>query len=299
MSAKRILISATVAGVIAAGLATSHVNFHAAGQDAAGVEALQKAHVLERLIERTSAPAKGTAPSFVVDPAWPKPLPHNWVIGDVGGIYVDRHDHIWVYHRPRALSSTDSGAQGAEGKDDKGNPISALGFRRPYGRLSWCCTPAPSVLEFDKAGTLLQAWGGPGDPGFLEKRCRQEDGCFWPAREHGIFVDQNDFVYLAGNGQAQNFHGQFPWAPSFGNDSHVLKFKMDGTFVLQIGSAGAKGPNSNDTNGGINGTPQPYWPADTTVDPKTNLAYIADGADFKEGIEAFFDKRQAKFSGER
>jgi len=137
--------------------------------------------------------------------------------------------------------------------------------------------PAPSVLEFDKAGNLLQAWGGPSDPGFLEKKCRQQDGCVWPAREHGIYVDQNDFVYIAGNGQARNFHGQYPWAPNFGNDSQILKFKLDGTFVMQIGTAGAKGPNSNDTNGGVSGTPEPYWPADMTVDPKTNLMYIADG----------------------
>ena len=38
-----------------------------------------------------------------------------------------------------------------------------------------------------------------------------------------------------------------------------------------------KKPNSNDTNGGINGTPQPYLPADFTVDPKTNIMYVADG----------------------
>ncbi len=250
-----------------------------AQKSSGGVEALQKAHVLERLVEEmpNQHQGTGTAPSFVADAAWPKTLPHNWIIGDVGGLYVDQHDHIWVYHRPRSITSTDSGAQGVAGKDAKGNDISALGFRRPYGQLSGCCTPAPSVLEFDKAGNLIQAWGGPGDPGFLEKRCRQQDGCFWPSREHGIFVDQNDFVYLAGNGQARNFHGQFPWAPNFGEDSQVLKFKKDGTFVYQIGNAGAKGPNSNDTHGGINGTPQPFWPADMTVDPKTNLLYIADG----------------------
>jgi hypothetical protein len=237
------------------------------------------ASVVERLIERSAPVAVGDseAPHFAVDPAWPKPLPHNWTIGDIGGLYVDTHDHIWVYHRPRALASTDAGALGEGGRDARGNPISVLGHPRPYGRMSGCCIPAPSVLEFDQAGNLLQAWGGPGDPGFLENRCRQEDGCYWPAREHGIYVDHNDFVYVAGNGQAQNFHGQFPWAPDFGNDSQVLKFKADGTFVLQIGSAGAKGPNSNDTNGGINGTPQPFLPADMTVDPKTNYLYIADG----------------------
>jgi DNA-binding beta-propeller fold protein YncE len=242
-------------------------------------EALNNASVNQRLTERTPphVPATGAAPSFVVDPAWPKPLPHNWIIGDVGGLFVDSHDNIWVYHRPRALADTDAGALDVAGKDAKGNPISVLGHPRSFGRLAECCIPAPSVLEFDKAGNLLQAWGGPGDPGFLEKRCRQEDGCFWPSREHGIYVDQHDFVYVAGNGQAVNFHGQFPWAPNFGNDSQVLKFKTDGTFVYQIGRAGAKGPNSNDTNGGINGTPQPFLPADMTVDPKTNRLYIADG----------------------
>ena len=243
------------------------------------VEVINKAAVAERLVERSAphVPSTGKAPSFVVDPAWPKMLPHNWIIGDIGGLYVDQHDNIWVYHRPRALDSTDAGALGEAGKDEKGNPISVLGHARRYGQVSGCCIPAPSVLEFDKAGNLLQAWGGPGDPGFLEKKCRVQDGCTWPSREHGIYVDHNDFVYVAGNGQAVNFHGQFPWAPNFGDDSQVLKFKTDGTFVYQIGRAGAKGPNSNDTNGGINGTPQPYLPADMTVDPKTNLLYIADG----------------------
>lgn len=264
---------------------------------AAAVDALAKTMAAERLVERTKPrPAgSGTAPSFVVDPGWPKPLPNNWIIGDIGGLYVDRQDHIWVYHRPRSLDSTDSGAQGEAAKDAKGNPISAMGHARRYGQLSGCCVPAPSVLEFDKDGNLVQAWGGPGDPGFLEKRCRAEDGCVWPAREHGIFVDHNDFVYVAGNGQAVNFHGQFPWAPNFGDDSHVLKFKKDGTFVYQIGTAGFKGPNSNDTHGGVNGTPQPYLPADMTVDPKTNLLYIADGYGNRRVLIA--DAATGKYAG--
>jgi DNA-binding beta-propeller fold protein YncE len=273
----KVLTYVAVAGAI--GVAYFGPMYAAGDGTRTAADALRKAGVLERLIVRTPPRASktGAAPSFVADPGWPKPLPHNWIIGDVGGLFVDQHDHIWVYHRPRALDSTDAGALGEAAKDAKGKPISVLGHPRPYGQLAGCCIPAPSVLEFDMAGNLLQAWGGPGDPGFLEKRCREQTGCFWPSREHGIYVDQNDFVYVAGNGQAVNFHGQFPWAPNFGNDSQVLKFKMDGTFVYQIGKAGAKGPNSNDTNGGINGTPQPYLPADMTVDPKTNYMYIADG----------------------
>lgn len=238
-------------------------------------EALQKARVLERM--PAYATASENAPGFVLDPAWPQPLPNKWVIGDVGGITVDSKDNVWVLQRPRSLSSTDSGTQGAAGKDGKGMPISALGHPRPDGPLNDCCAPAPSVLVFDAAGKLVNSWGGPADPQFLERKCRPEDGCTWPAREHGIHVDHNGFVYIAGNGQAANFRGQYPWAPNFGNDSHILKFKSDGTFVMQIGAAGAKGPNSNDVKGGLGGTPQLYWPADMVVDPKTNILYIADG----------------------
>src|SRR5258708_25118569 len=85
------------------------------GQKSA-MDALQKAKVLERLAESRSDSQKGGAPRFVLDPAWPKPLPHRWIIGDVGGIYVDRADHISAYHRPRSLGSTHSGTQGAPGK---------------------------------------------------------------------------------------------------------------------------------------------------------------------------------------
>jgi DNA-binding beta-propeller fold protein YncE len=267
-----------VAGILTAVLAAPHSGLGQgtqSGSDAAGV--LTKSGAIDRLAERTAphVPPTGAAPSFIVDPGWPKPLPNNWRLGQIGGLYVDRHDTIWVYHRPRSLTSTEAGALGIAGTDAKGNPVSALGHPRPFGQYSGCCIPAPSVLQFDKAGNLLRAWGGPADPGFLEKKCRQQDGCHWPAREHGIYVDHNDFVYISGNGE--DFTGQFPWAATFGDDSHVLKFTADGTFVLQIGHAGAKGPNSDDINGGINGTPQLYLPSDMTVDPKTNRLYISDG----------------------
>src|SRR5213596_1919957 len=42
---------------------------------------------------------------------------------------------------------------------------------------------APPVLEFDAAGKLLTSWGGP------------SGGAVWLGREHGIFVDANDFIW--------------------------------------------------------------------------------------------------------
>ena len=39
----------------------------------------------------TPAPSHaGDIPTFAVDASWPKPLPNNWILGQVGGITVDR-----------------------------------------------------------------------------------------------------------------------------------------------------------------------------------------------------------------
>ena len=51
---------------------------------------------------------------------------------------------------------------------------------------------------------------------------------------------------------------------------------MDGNFKMRIGGT-PTGPNSNDTHGGMNGTPLLYQAADMVVDPATNRLYIADG----------------------
>ena len=46
-------------------------------------------------------PALAEGPKFKVDPFWPKPLPNNWIIGQVGGMSIDSNDNIWVFQRPR------------------------------------------------------------------------------------------------------------------------------------------------------------------------------------------------------
>src|SRR5260370_27653345 len=40
------------------------------------------------------------APKYRVDPFWPQELPNNWIVGQIGGLAVDREDHIWVLQRP-------------------------------------------------------------------------------------------------------------------------------------------------------------------------------------------------------
>jgi hypothetical protein len=70
-------------------------------------------------------------PRFEVDASWPQ-LPNNWVLGQVPGIAVDRHDHVWILHRPRTV---------------------------PEGQRSHA---APAVLEFDEKGKFVAGWGGSG-----------------------------------------------------------------------------------------------------------------------------------------
>jgi len=126
---------------------------------------------------------------YQVDPFWPNPLPNNWIMGQVGGLAIDKHDNIWVYQRPRSLDTSETGA-----------------VQQP--QRSQCCVPAPSVIEFNQAGDVVNAWGGPDYiPG-------------WPNSEHGILVDDQGYVWITGNGVG---------------DRAAYKFTQDGKLVDQIG----------------------------------------------------------------
>jgi len=165
----------------------------------------------------------GGIPQFMVDPFWPKPLPNNWLLGQVSGIRVDRFDHIWVVQRPGSLDKRERAAEQ--------NPPQAK-----------CCVAAPPVLVFDQSGNLIRHWGGPG-PGYD-----------WPKSEHSIYIDDNDFIWVAGNDKV---------------DGQILKFTMDGKFVLQIGKPIDKADS--------NATDRLGSPADIAVDVAAKEVYVADG----------------------
>src|SRR5436190_7445462 len=162
-------------------------------------------------------------PQFEVDASWPKTLPNRWILGQVSGIATDRFDRIWVVHRPGSLTPRERAAE-----------------RTPPEAK--CCVAGPPVLVFDSSGNFLFSWGGPGA------------GYQWPESEHGVYVDANDFVWLAGNGKT---------------DGQLLKFTMDGKFVLQIGRQGS----GNDSNS----TERLGSPADVAVDVAAHEVYAADG----------------------
>ena len=181
------------------------------------------------------------APRFEVDPLWPKPLPNHWVMGMTIGVTVDAQDHIWIINRPRTNDPRELHAQ----------------LDPPAAE---CCASAPPVLEFDQAGNLLRHWGGPGE------------GYDW--------IDYKGNVWLAGAGRGTP-PGQGRTGPppplaegqtdltGYWNDNMVLKFTMDGKFLMQIGK-----PNHTK---GSNDVENLRLPAKTFIDPKTDELYVADG----------------------
>lgn len=196
--------------------------------------------VRRQMLEKHIPVAKSVAPRFEVDPLWPKPLPKQWVLGQTVGVSVDDRDHVWIIHRPNSLEPNELHAT-------TNPPIAS------------CCVPAPPVLEFDPAGNLVNAWGGPGE------------GYDWPDSNHGITVDYKGNVWIGSNGRPANSTTGADDAGSLGafHDTMVLKFSPTGEFLLQIGKPGQSRGSSDPDN--------LRMPAKVFVDAKTNEAYVADG----------------------
>jgi autonomous glycyl radical cofactor GrcA len=184
----------------------------------------------------TRAPS---APRFQVDPLWPKPLPNHWILGSVTGVAVDRQDHVWIVHR---------GADSLNAKTEMGaatNPPTAEA----------CCFPAPPVLEFDQAGTLVGHWGGPGQ------------GYDWPRSPGGMVVDLKGTVWIAAAGWTESADARKREKVTK-EDAHVLAFTRAGQLVRQIGRAGETDASDQKTM---------QRPAALDIDPTADEVYVADG----------------------
>jgi DNA-binding beta-propeller fold protein YncE len=216
------------------------------------VALFQSTTVLEKRAAVEAATSR--APSFEVDPLWPKPMPNGWSLGQTIGVAVDAQDHVWIVHRQDTLEANEVHATT--------NPP-----------LAKCCAPAPPVLAFDQQGNLVAHWGGKGQ------------GYDWPVSNHGITIDYQGNVWIGGNGrgqapgaargqgggrgQAANDESQVGGTQGYFNDSMVLKFTQSGSFLMQIGRPG-QSKGSNDVE-------NLRLPAKTFVDKMANEVYVADG----------------------
>ena len=196
---------------------------HALTAGGAAIALCLSAKFIAGTFVNAQAQAAVVAPKFEVDLTWPKPLPNHWVLGFTIGVTADSQDHIFVVHRAATLEAQEVAATTT--------PSTAE-----------CCVPAPPVLEFDQAGNLVRAWGGPGE------------GYEWPQSNHGITVDSKGNVWLGSNGP---------------DDGHVLRFTHEGKFIKQYGFMYA--------NAGSNDLFAFNRPAKVFLDERANEAYVADG----------------------
>ena len=172
-------------------------------------------------------------PRYVVDPFWPKPLPIDprtgkpWVTGEVAGTCIDSRDHIFTVNR-----GYNNGLVAPE---------------------TVVAVPSPPVVEYDRAGNVVNAWG---------------EAAVLPNGIHGCFVDYQDNVWIAGNG-----------------DGIVQKYTRKGDLLLQIGTRGmCDWPANGNACGNSGADPTANQsktllnqPADVAVDPTNGDIYIADG----------------------
>jgi hypothetical protein len=141
-------------------------------------------------------------------------------------------------------------------------------YRRQYvpeGRK-----PAPPVIQFDSTGKFVQAWGGPSPTNEYE----------WFDQEHGIYIDDNDHVWLTGS--ARPALGG-PFGKVLRSDNMILEFDSKGKFIKQIGK--------RDTSTGNNDQNNVYSATDLSV--FKGEVYVADGYINKRVI--VFDANTGKF----
>ena len=179
------------------------------------------------------------AAEYKVDPYWPKPLPaprdaagipHQWITGETGGTCTDAQDHVFSINR-----ASQPGRLG--------------GLLVYEGTTS---IPSPAVIEFDAAGSAVNAWSG----------------SELPAGLHGCFVDYQGNIWIGGSA-----------------DGVVQKWTHDGKkMLLQIGRKGVCDGGRCASPGGNQSQTLLNLPADIAVDPapdpvtgQRGSVYIADG----------------------
>jgi hypothetical protein len=179
-------------------------------------------------------------PKYEVDSTWPKPFPTS-------PDPVTGRPRVWI---PGEVAGTCVDSRDNVFIVTRGNLIAPEDVKG---------VAAPPVMQFDPEGNTVAGWG---------------DRNVLPNGIHGCFVDYQDNLWIAGNG-----------------DGIVQKYTHDGKLLLQIGTRGVCDNPPANTCGNSGANPAANQsktllnqPADVWVDPDPDPAtgrrgsvYIADG----------------------
>jgi hypothetical protein len=191
------------------------------------------------------------APTFSVDPFWPKPLPapadsagvaHPWVQGEIAGDCVDQHDNVYTFNRAWEVGVTVAGVvQGSESGAIDGNDATPSAI------------PSPPVVAFDSEGNTIAGWG---NPALIQTGPAAGFAAYMPHGAHGCFVDYTGLIWVGGNGDgiiqaynpnAANSAGPAPFSPLTANNEPASPTPNQGaTFTMQLGQkATCDGPQTS------------------------------------------------------
>ena len=189
---------------------------------------------------QADSPKTAKVPKYQVDSTWPKPFPST-------PDPVTGRPRTWI---PGEVAGTCVDSRDHVFIVTRGNLIAPEGVKG---------VAAPPVMEFDEEGNTVAAWG---------------DRNVLPNGIHGCFVDYQDNIWIAGNG-----------------DGIVQKYSRAGALLLQIGTRGVCDNPPANTCGKSGANPLANQsqtllnqPADMWVDPDRDpvtgqfgSVYIADG----------------------
>jgi len=189
---------------------------------------------------QADSPRSSRTPKYEVDGSWPKPFPST-------PDPVTGRARTWI---PGEVAGTCVDSRDHVFIVTRGNLIAPEDVKG---------IAAPPVMEFDPDGNTVAAWG---------------DRNVLPNGIHGCFVDYQDNIWIAGNG-----------------DGIVQKYTHSGNLLLQIGTRGVCDNPPANTCGNSGANPNANLsqtllnqPADMWVDPgpdpvtgQRGSVYIADG----------------------
>jgi hypothetical protein len=189
------------------------------------------------------AQAQSSTLKYEVDPTWPKPLPENWVTGQVSGVCVDGQDHVFIVNRNDMTDKEAEVSQqappfielDADGKvvnsfgDWSTAPNTTHGCTIDYENNFWTAGNGDGIIQkYSHHGGLMMQIGMRGvvdsSDGTLKGRAMNSS--------HSQFYMPSDIAVDPTNGDVYVSDG-------YGN-SRIAVFDRDGKFLRQWGHQGTK-----------------------------------------------------------
>jgi DNA-binding beta-propeller fold protein YncE len=187
--------------------------------------------------------AQSNALNYEVDSTWPRPLPENWVIGQVSGVCVDSQDHVFIVNRndmtPKEAEVSRQAPPFVE-FDQDGNVVNSFGDWKTVPNTTHGCT-------IDYENNLWTAGNGDG----IIQKYSHDGRLLMQIGKRGI-VDTSDGtltgrpmnlshtqLYMPADIAIDPANGDAYVADGYGN-SRIVVFDRDGKFLRQWGRQGTK-----------------------------------------------------------